>query len=413
MDSSRLKPLSVPVRVEGARRDATEVPSPNFTALPPLSVYVHLPWCVRKCPYCDFNSHDIKVEGLPQYEYVDALIQDLEHDLPRIWGRKVGSVFIGGGTPSLFSPEAIEGLLSAIRARLPLLPTAEVTLEANPGTVEQGRFAEFRAAGINRLSIGVQSFQNELLEKLGRIHGGKEAIRAAEQAHAAGFTNFNLDLMFGLPGQTLVSATGDVATAIDLEPTHISYYQLTIEPNTYFAKHPPQLPDDDTIWIIQENAQQMMARRGFQQYEVSAYARADRQCQHNLNYWLFGDYVGLGAGAHSKISDAKAQAVRRQWKHKHPKRYLETVPRAAHVGGDDEIDVRDLPLEFMMNALRLNDGFERRLFTERTGLPLDVISGRLEDAMQRDLLMVQQDRVQPTLHGQRFLNDLLQTFMPL
>lgn len=378
----------------------------------PLSLYVHFPWCVRKCPYCDFNSHEPKA-GIPQYEYVDALVQDLEHDLPRVWGRRVGSVFIGGGTPSLFSPEAIDGLLSAIRARLPLLPNAEVTLEANPGTVEQGRFAEYRAAGVNRLSIGVQSFQDDLLERIGRIHDGREAIRAAEQAHAAGFDNFNLDLMFGLPGQSLVTATADVATALDLEPTHISYYQLTVEPNTYFAKHPPQLPSDDTLWVVQEHAQQLLAQRGYAQYEVSAYARADRQCKHNLNYWLFGDYLGLGAGAHSKISDAKARAVRRRWKVKHPAGYIESVARQSHIGGDEEVKPDDLPLEFMMNALRLNDGFECRLFAERTGLPFEAVADKIGVAVKRDLISIHNDRVRPTLHGHRFLNDLLQLFMPL
>jgi oxygen-independent coproporphyrinogen-3 oxidase len=412
MDTPRSKLSAVPVRIEPAPRAPAAAPTPKFSALPPLSIYVHMPWCVRKCPYCDFNSHEPKT-GVPQYEYVDALVQDLEHDLPRVWGRKVSSVFIGGGTPSLFAPEAIDGLLSALRARIPLLPNAEITLEANPGTVEQGRFAEYRAAGVNRLSIGVQSFQDDLLERIGRIHGGREAIRAAEQAHAAGFDNFNLDLMFGLPRQTLVSANADIATALDLEPAHISYYQLTIEPNTWFAKHPPQLPADDTIWVIQQHAQQQMERRGYVQYEVSAYARDARRSRHNLNYWTFGDYLGIGAGAHGKITDAKAQSVRRPWKIKHPATYLDAVASQSHVGGAEEISPADLPLEFMMNALRLNDGFERHLFAERTGLPLDVIHEKLEDAVRRDLLSVRGDRIQPTLHGQHFLNDLLQLFMPL
>ncbi len=412
MDLPRSKLSSVPILMVPAARDPVEISTPRFTALPPLSVYVHIPWCIRKCPYCDFNSHEPKA-GLPQYEYIDALVQDLEFDIPRVWGRKISSIFIGGGTPSLFSPEAIDGLLSAIRARLPLLPNAEVTLEANPGTVEQGRFAEYRAAGINRLSIGVQSFQDDLLGRIGRIHGGHEAIRAAEQAHAAGFDNFNLDLMFGLPGQSLVTATADIATALDLEPAHLSYYQLTLEPNTYFAKHPPQLPVDDTIWIIQQHAQQLLAKRGYSQYEVSAYARAERQCRHNLNYWSFGDYLGIGAGAHGKITDAKEQNVRRPWKIKHPSKYLDAVVRQDHIGGDATIEAADLPLEFMMNALRLNAGFERRLFSERTGLPIEIISDKLDDAVRRDLLSVSENRIQPTLHGHRFLNDLLQLFMSL
>jgi oxygen-independent coproporphyrinogen-3 oxidase len=395
-----------------APMDVDAVDGYTFTAPPPLALYVHLPWCLRKCPYCDFNSHEVK-DGFPQYDYVDALIQDLEHELPRVWGRKINSMFIGGGTPSLFAPEAIDGLLSSIRARVPLLPDAEITLEANPGTVEQGRFAEYRAAGVNRLSIGVQSFQPDLLERIGRVHGPREAIRAAEQAHAAGFDSFNLDLMFGLPGQSPAAAQKDVATAIDLEPGHISYYQLTIEPNTYFHKHEPVLPDDDSIWRMQVDAQAVLARRGFAQYEVSAYARSGKRCKHNLNYWTFGDYVGIGAGAHGKVTDVNARRIRRTWKVKNPRDFVAGVPRVTHVGGDNAVLPRDVVAEFMMNALRLVDGFDLRLFPERAGLPLAVTEAALREAERRELAQRVDGRCLPTERGQRYLNDLLQLFLPV
>ncbi|MEW5755041.1 MAG: radical SAM family heme chaperone HemW, partial [Pseudomonadota bacterium] len=324
----------------------------NFTSLPPLSLYVHIPWCVRKCPYCDFNSHEGR-QAIPEQRYIDALLLDLEQDLPRIWGRKVISIFIGGGTPSLFSPEAIDRLLSGIRARLALIPEAEITLEANPGTVEAGKFAEFRAAGINRLSIGIQSFSDYSLQQLGRIHGRKEALAAAEMAHEAGFDNFNLDLMFGLPGQTLKDAGDDVATAIALEPSHLSYYQLTLEPNTYFHAKPPTLPNEDLIWAIQEQGQTALAEAGFGQYEVSAYARGEaRRCRHNLNYWQFGDYLGIGAGAHAKITEGARQSITRYWKLKQPEAYLEAANAVAFSGGEKELARKDVGIEFMMNALR-------------------------------------------------------------
>lgn len=307
----------------------------QLTTLPPLSVYVHIPWCVRKCPYCDFNSHEMKgrepKDALPEGAYVDALLRDLEQDLPRVWGRRVVSVFIGGGTPSLFSAEAIDSLLSGLRARLAINANAEITLEANPGTAEQARFSEYRAAGVNRLSIGVQSFDDDLLQGLGRIHGRREAIAAAEMAHAAGFDNFNLDLMFALPQQTPAQASEDVATAISLEPTHISYYQLTLEPNTLFHVQPPVLPDEELAWQIQQAGQYQLAQAAYGQYEVSAYAKPERQCSHNLNYWQFGDYLGLGAGAHSKISDAAQQSITRLAKQRHPQAYLETAGMPAGV----------------------------------------------------------------------------------
>lgn len=384
----------------------------HFTSLPPLALYVHIPWCVRKCPYCDFNSHEAK-GAIPEREYVDALITDLEHDLPRVWGRKLKSIFIGGGTPSLFAPASIDRLLSALRARLPFVsPDIEVTLEANPGTVEQGKFAELRAAGVNRLSIGVQSFDADALERLGRIHGAKEAIRAAEQAHAAGFDNFNLDLMFGLPGQTSDAAANDVATAIALEPTHISYYQLTLEPNTLFAARPPTLPEDDAIAAIQERGQQALAEHGYAQYEVSAYARSEKQCVHNLNYWTFGDYLGIGAGAHAKISDAQTQSIQRLWKVKNPRDYLAAVPSSTHVGGESTLTPADAGFEFMMNALRLNDGFATRLFTERTGLPLSVIEAQLMSAQRKGWIDVTSTHIRATQQGLRYLNDVLEGFLP-
>jgi oxygen-independent coproporphyrinogen-3 oxidase len=379
----------------------------RFTALPPLSLYVHIPWCLRKCPYCDFNSHEAPAE-VPEKAYIQALVADLSYDLPRVWGRPVESIFIGGGTPSLFSPEAFDELLSHIRALLPVRPQAEITLEANPGTFETGKFREFRALGINRLSVGVQSFDPKQLQRLGRIHGRGEALAAAETAHAAGFDNFNLDLMFGLPEQTLAQARDDVATAIALEPSHLSYYNLTIEPNTYFHHAPPPLPDDDMAWEIQQQGQTLLQQAGFLQYEVSAYARAQRQCWHNLNYWRFGDYLGIGAGAHGKITDAQQQRITRLHKLRHPKDYLSQANRIA---GETVIGRQDAPFEFMMNALRLNDGVETHLFAERVGLPISVAENALRQAEQQGLLQWTLQRFRATDKGRLFLNDLLQLFM--
>lgn len=376
----------------------------------PLALYIHLPWCIRKCPYCDFNSHEIRT-ALPEQAYVDALLADLEQDLPRIWGRRIDSVFIGGGTPSLFSPAALDRLLSGLRARLALRPDLEITLEANPGTVEQGRFAEFRDVGINRLSIGVQSFDDEQLRQLGRIHDRRAALAAAEAAHAAGLDNFNLDLMFGLPQQTVAQAQADIATAIALQPAHLSYYQLTIEPNTRFHHAPPPLPDDDTIAEIHHQALVELARHGYQRYEVSAYARERRQCRHNLNYWEFGDYLGIGAGAHGKLSDAASGQIHRLWKLKHPRDYLAAAGTPASIGGHAPIQPADLPVEFMMNALRLVAGVATELFGERTGLPLQALEPGLSRARARGLLETAPTRLQPTALGLQFLNDLLQEFM--
>jgi oxygen-independent coproporphyrinogen-3 oxidase len=379
----------------------------QFSAPPPLGLYVHVPWCVRKCPYCDFNSHELKGD-IPDAAYVDALLADLEQDLPAVWGRSVQSVFIGGGTPSLLSPEALDRLLSGLRARLKIVPDAEITLEANPGTVEAGRFKEFRAVGINRLSIGVQSFNDELLERLGRIHGRREALRAAEAAHHADLDNFNLDLMFGLPGQSLAQGIDDVGTAIALEPAHISYYQLTLEPNTAFHHHPPALPEEDAIDAIQHQGQARLAAAGYAQYEVSAYARAARQCRHNLNYWRFGDYLGIGAGAHAKLTQAAEGRIERMWKKRHPREYLAAEDK---VDGRSVLSRSDAAFEFMLNALRLVDGFDTELFTQRTGLAMNVVAAGLTEAERRGLISWDSVRICPTRLGRDFLNDLIQLFM--
>ena len=379
--------------------------------VPPLSLYMHLPWCVRKCPYCDFNSHALK-EELPESLYIEARLRDLEQDLPKIWGRQVTSVFIGGGTPSLFSAEGIDRLLAGLRARLSILANAEITLEANPGTVEQARFSEYREAGINRLSIGVQSFNDDCLQALGRIHDRREAIRAAEIAHDAGFNNFNLDLMFALPGQTSFSAQKDVEIAIDLEPTHISYYQLTLEPNTLFFNQPPTLPDDEMAWEIQRAGQEQLARADFQQYEVSAYARPGQQCRHNINYWRFGDYLGLGAGAHGKITDASQQNITRLAKCRHPQQYIETAGSASNVQSKRVLTRQDVGLEFMMNALRLTQGFETSLFAAHTGQPITLIEKPLRQAEESGLITWTTDEIKPTVKGQRFLDDLAALFIP-
>jgi len=380
----------------------------RFTALPPLALYIHIPWCVRKCPYCDFNSHEAK-QTIPEFDYIDALVADLTADLPRVWGRHVESIFIGGGTPSLFSPEAYDRLFSQLRALLPINPMAEITLEANPGTVEVGKFREFRALGINRLSIGIQSFNEVQLKQLGRIHDRNEAIAAAEAAHTAGFDNFNLDLMFGLPNQSLHEAMQDVQQAIRLQPSHLSYYNLTIEPNTAFAHAPPVLPDDDAVFDIQQSGQALLAEHGYAQYEVSAYARTNRQCWHNLNYWRFGDYLGIGAGAHGKITDAQQQKIFRLHKHRHPKEYLAATNKIA---GEQTLSHNDVPFEFIMNAMRLHDGVEASLFTERAGLPITTITPLLQQAEQRGLLEWTAHRLSPTPQGRLFLNDLIALFLP-
>lgn len=382
----------------------------NFTTLPPLSLYIHIPWCVQKCPYCDFNSHEMGA-GLLQKDYIAALLADLEQDLPLIWGRKVISVFIGGGTPSLFSPESLDFLLSGIRARLNLVANCEITMEANPGTVEAGKFAEFRSAGINRLSIGIQSFNDDALRRLGRIHGRKEAIFAAEQAHDAGFESFNLDLMFGLPGQSLKMAAEDVATAIDLQPAHLSYYQLTLEPNTQFHHQPPVLPNSDLIWEMQQQGQQALAEAAFDQYEVSAYAQKGMSCRHNSNYWQFGDYLGIGAGAHAKISDAAQQNITRLWKVKQPAMYLGAASSPAVLGGEKVISRSEVGLEFMMNALRLKQGFETTLFTEHTGLPITQVEAVLKRLEQKGLIEWDLHTIKTTERGWQYLDTTVSEFL--
>ena len=380
----------------------------SLRTLPPLAVYVHIPWCVRKCPYCDFNSHELRGE-LPEQRYVAALTSDLEHALPFIWGRRVHSIFFGGGTPSLLSARALDQILSTIRACVPLSPDAEITLEANPGTFEAHKFAEFRALGINRLSIGIQSFEPQHLRALGRIHDEREARRAVEIAQAS-FDNFNLDLMYALPGQTLEQAEADIDAGIALAPTHLSAYHLTIEPNTLFHRRPPQVPDDELSANMQEHIEQRLAQAGYAHYETSAFAQPGRECRHNLNYWLFGDYLGIGAGAHSKLS--LPDRIFRQVRHKHPREYMERALAGGPVQEEHDVSVTDLPFEFMMNALRLMNGFQAHLFEERTGLSRAAVLKQLDRAEALGLIERDHERVAPTLRGQRFLNELLQLFLP-
>lgn len=377
-------------------------------ALPPLALYVHIPWCVRKCPYCDFNSHAAG-PSLPEAEYVDALLADLDRDLVHVHGRPLTSIFFGGGTPSLFSAEALGRLLDGVARRLSFAPDIEITLEANPGTFEQAKFVAYRGLGINRLSIGIQSFQDAKLKALGRIHGREEAIRAADRARAAGFDNFNLDLMHGLPEQSVADALGDLEQAIALAPTHLSWYQLTMEPNTVFWSQPPELPEDDTLWDIQEAGQARLAAAGYGQYETSAYAQPGRQARHNLNYWGFGDFLGIGAGAHAKLS-APDGTLLRTWKTRLPKDYLD--PAKAFQAGAKALEPADLPFDFMMNALRLVDGVPAAWYPQRTGQSLDSLAPALAAARRGGLLAEDEERLRPTALGQLFLNDLLQSFLP-
>ena len=378
---------------------------------PPLSLYVHLPWCVRKCPYCDFNSHEQR-GVLPFEAYVDALLADLDHDLPLAWGRTVHSVFFGGGTPSLFPPATIDRFLQQASARLRFAPDVEVTLETNPGTVEHGPFAGYRAAGVNRLSFGVQSFDDGCLQRLGRIHSSGDAERAVKAAQDAGFDNLNLDLMYALPGQSLAMALADVDRAIALQPTHLSHYQLTLEPNTVFAvRTPAGLPDEDGAWDMQEACQARLAAAGFGQYEVSAYARAGRQCRHNLNYWQFGDYLGIGAGAHGKLTLGASQQVLRRWKLRHPAEYQAKAGTPAAIGGDEVLTASRLPFDFMLNALRLNAGVPMAMFEARTGLPRAAIADHLATAHARGWLEPDPDWLRPTELGRRFANDVIGLFL--
>ncbi len=403
----------------------------QFSALPPLSLYVHLPWCLKKCPYCDFNSHEVArkmplasvphggapglsrpsaglLDGAQEQRYVDAVIADLEAALPLVWGRNIHSIFIGGGTPSLFSPQAIDRLLGDIRARLRLEADCEITMEANPGTFEKDRFKAFRSAGVTRLSIGVQSFNDAHLQALGRVHDRAQALAAVEEA-AAAFDTFNLDIMYALPGQTQAQLDEDLAVALQFQPQHISIYHLTIEPNTYFAKFPPQIPEDDTAYAMLDRITEATAAAGMDRYEVSAYARPGHRCFHNLNYWQFGDYLGIGAGAHSKLSFA--HRVVRQVRFRDPARYIEQALTGHAVAQDEEVARADLPFEYMLNALRLRNGFGLRDFSERTGLAITAIQKGLEEAERKGLIERDFARVRPTVKGFDFLSDLQEIFL--
>lgn len=372
----------------------------------PLSLYIHFPWCVKKCPYCDFNSHNMP-EKIPENEYIDVLLKDLDNDLPLVWGRKIQTIFMGGGTPSLFTASALDYLLEQIHARFAYSPTIEITLEANPGTLDANRFLDYRKIGINRLSLGVQSFQNDKLSTLGRIHASNEVYQALDAIHAAGFQNFNIDLMYGLPHQTIEDALFDLTQAIECAPTHLSWYQLTVEPNTYFSHHPPKLPSDDHIWEIQIAGQEVLNNTNYQQYEVSAYSQPTFQCLHNRNYWEFGDYLGVGAGAHSKITDLESGTVQRFWKHKNPKLYLSANE---FIGGQSRISPHDILFEFMLNALRLYEPISRHLFSERTGIDFSEIKARLDKAQVLGLLHLEKDAIETTAHGKQYLNDLVNCF---
>lgn len=372
---------------------------------PPLSLYIHVPWCVRKCPYCDFNSHAF-TGTIPESAYLEALLEDLDQDLTYATDRPIETVFIGGGTPSLMSGEFYDRLFRELRARLVFAVDAEITLEANPGTLEAGRFEAFRKAGINRLSIGVQSFNPGHLKALGRIHDTDAAHRAIRAARRAGFDNFNIDLMHGLPGQTPQQALEDIQTALDYKPPHLSWYQLTLEPNTEFYSRPPDLPDDDHLWDIYRRGSDLLHLQGYQDYEVSAWSLHGKASRHNLNYWTFGDYLAVGAGAHGKISLADG-SIRRYWKTRQPDAYLNRI--GSRTAGTDVIANEDLPLEFMMNALRLKEGVDESLFSERTGLPLTTVGVKLE--LLRSEKLLEKDRLQATDLGQRYLNSLLERFL--
>ena len=388
---------------------------PSLTALPPLALYIHFPWCEKKCPYCDFNSHQIKdpsshlTGGFDEQRYINALIADLETELPNIWGRQVHSIFIGGGTPSLLSAAGMDQLLCAVRARVNLEPDAEITMEANPGSVETEKFAGFAKAGINRVSLGIQSFQDEQLKALGRIHNGAEAKKAIEIA-LANFKSVNLDLMYGLPNQSLEAARSDMETALSFKTPHLSFYNLTLEPNTYFANFPPKLPSDDEIDAIFEQNLDLLTKAGYKRYEVSAYAQKDQECKHNLNYWRFGDYIGIGAGAHGKIS--YPGKVTRQVRERHPETYMQAIETKGNALMESrEIAAKDLPFEFMLNVLRLSGGVDTNTFSERTGLPLSVISKNLDQATKKGLLDENPSKLKATDQGLRYLNNLQELFL--
>jgi len=387
----------------------------QFTTLPPLSLYIHFPWCVKKCPYCDFNSHE-KKSDFDENRYIDCLIKETELLLPTIWGRSIHSVFMGGGTPSLFSPDSMARLLSQLRSLLNIRPEIEITMEANPGTFDIGehseKFIEFKDAGINRLSIGVQSFNNDFLQALGRIHDKQQAFSAIETAKQAGFDSINLDLMYGLPGQNIVQAVADIHTAINSNVSHISHYQLTIEPNTYFFNRPPVLPNDENSWQMQIQCQTALADNHFEQYEISAYSLKDKQCKHNVNYWKFGDYLGIGAGAHSKISNAQYQNITREWRVKNPRDYMEKVPNNTHIGDTQVLSRKDIGLEFMMNALRLSNGFDIEVFTRHTGCQISLIDTVLNQAEKKGWINRDVKRITTTETGKHYLNDVMALFVP-
>ena len=370
---------------------------------------MHVPWCEKKCPYCDFNSHALQDE-LPERQYLDALLADLDQELPAIWGRRLRTIFIGGGTPSLLSPRFFESLLSGIRARVSCVPDIEITLEANPGSSEVDKFKAFKNTGINRLSIGIQSFDSDLLRSIGRVHDGDAALRAVDAVINADFDNFNLDLMYGLPKQGLDTAIQDLSTALSFKPPHLSYYQLTIEPNTLFHKYPPPLPDEEECWQMQSKAEKALSEGGYRHYEISAYAREKHVCSHNLNYWRFGDYLGIGAGAHSKIS--MADRVIRAWKVKSPKEYLNKAHNKERIGAQKSISAEDIRLEFMLNALRLREPIPTLLFQKHTGQSITTVKTQLEKAQKDNLLEFDGKNICTTTLGQRFLNELLQRFLP-
>ena len=414
--------MSIPILPAGAQPQLGMAPQDvqhymrmgtlGLPALPPLSLYIHLPWCLKKCPYCDFNSHEHRGEGgpgdIPEQRYLDALMADLEASLPLIWGRTVHSVFIGGGTPSLFSPQSIDQLIGGLRARLRMEPDCEITMEANPGTFEKDRFRAYRQAGVTRLSIGVQSFDDRFLKVLGRVHDGAQA-RAAVAEAAEAFETFNLDIMYALPGQTEADLVRDMQTALGFAPPHISIYHLTIEPNTYFAKFPPAIPEDDTAYDMLDRITAMTGAAGMQRYEISAYARDGHQCFHNTNYWQFGDYLGIGAGAHGKLSFA--HRIVRQSKLRDPQRYMEAALAGRALATDDDVKRNDLPFEYMLNALRLRSGFAIQDYLDRTGLPISSIAKALETAQRQGLITRSSTHVQPTERGFDFLTDLQSLFL--
>ena len=382
-----------------------------FSSNPPLGLYIHLPWCAKKCPYCDFNSHE--ANSIPEQDYIDALLDDLEQELPLIWGRRIESIFIGGGTPSLFSGEAIDRLFSGLRSLLNFAPAIEITMESNPGSADMANYRDYRAAGVNRLSLGIQSFDDTRLALLGRVHNSQQAESAFWQAREAGFDNVNLDLMFGLPGQDVAAAQADLARAIELAPEHISHYQLTLEPNTLFHHQPPSdMPDDDQCWEQQQACQAQLAAEGYRQYEVSAYCRDKQMSQHNLNYWQFGDYLGIGAGAHGKITLAGEDRVLRRVRLRQPRAYLQ---KRGHerISSEVELTAADLCFEFMLNALRLREGFDTRLFHDNTGLTLNQVLPTLQQARDKGLLDLQGEKIRPTALGYSHLNDLQALFLKL